>query len=303
MPIEIEEQKKEIAKALGISLSDIEHVKMQKGEGKGHEFLKFRDPKNKSIRMIEIIDYNTNIKDMFKNTQNSSTSIAHSTDEKTNAREAFEYNANHKNKELSVLTLQEFRNIYYANKHLKWKSLKTKIRKQILYLLHHKKDLKIEKINMEYGFGIDENGKVIEVEVDMINKKYDAQYASTTTYQDTKANELDEEDKLEEMTEEFNISEDDLKDALNKIVINEDTPTITDAVPITIKGESIDMNLLIETYNMPEMLDKLNLTNNQKEIYKSLHKSINNKKKNNSEMTNNRQLVYTNNNNSNNSAA
>ncbi len=300
---QVEKQKEELAKSLGISLSDIEHVKMEKGEGKKHEFLKFRDPKNRSVRMLEIIDYNTNMNDMFKETQNSLNSIAHSTDEKANARETFEYNAKHKNQELNLLTLQEFRNIYYANKHLKWKNLKTKIRKQILYLLHHKKDLKIEKINVEYGFGIDENGKVIEVEVDMINKQYDAGYASTTAYKDTKTNELDQEDNLEDLSEEFSLNEDDLTEALSNIVVADDMPTITNAEPIKIKGETINYDILLNTYQYPETLDEMNLTNKQKAIYVALHKAINKKKEAGMQATNSKQYVLTNNHQNNNKEA
>ena len=49
-----EQKKKELAEAFGIDLKDIEHVVLDNGR----EYFKFVNPTDKSVRMIENINYN-----------------------------------------------------------------------------------------------------------------------------------------------------------------------------------------------------------------------------------------------------
>ena len=247
-----EEKKKEIAKAFGLNLEDIQHYKLDNG----HEIFKFADSKDQSIKLIENIDYGTNMEDLFKGTQNSLTS-AQTDDSKGNARDIYMHNLNQKNMELKLITIAEFK----ANK---WKykrvlrNMSTRIRTQIKFLLKNSKKLNLKYINLDYGIGLNEKGEIIDVQVDFINRRVNIEVPQVVKYSN-KSVDIDDQ--------EYEVNDVEFEGLFSGINFDGNEPTAIEARDITIDGETINTKNIVDFYNTPELMDKMNINDKQKSIY------------------------------------
>ena len=94
-----EQKKKELAQAFGIDLKDIEHVFLDNGR----EYFKFVNPKDKTVRMIENINYNNGMDIQFKSIQHE-LAFTQGQNKKENAQDIFEHNSQYNNIELKKQT-------------------------------------------------------------------------------------------------------------------------------------------------------------------------------------------------------
>ena len=253
----VEEEKKDLAQTFGLSLEDIEHFKLDNG----HEFFKFKDPKDQSIRVIEHIDYNTNMNDMFKNTQNDLSS-AKTNDASSNARNIYEYNVKNKNLEVNLVTITDIKNNEFTFKR-KMRSLPTRIYKQVQLLMKAHKKLRIHYICLDYGFGINDDGTVIDVNLDFVNGKANFKTAEVVKYNDKEVT-VDENNYVVELTEE------DLDAICEEITITDDEPVVEESKEIEVKGEKIDTKLIVDAYKDPTVVEKDTISKKKQDMYKAI---------------------------------
>lgn len=279
-----EEQKKEIAKTFGLSLKDIEHIILDNG----HEFYKFKNPKDGTIKMIESINNKSNMNEEFKSSQQN-LSIAQDKDEKQNAESIYNYNMEHKNKELNLITITELRsNRYKYSKIIR--GLSTRIKTQVKFLIKTSEQLRLHYINLEYGIGINEDGEVIDVKVDFTNNHISLQSPRVINYENKSLSEELDNEVIE-------LNDEELNGILNDIIITDDIPTITEAKEIKISGETINSKTVIDAYNTPELIDRMDINEKQKSIYRKIVDSIAKRINKNKQSQKNKQFVYKNNNN------
>lgn len=261
-----EEQKKEVAKAYGVDLKDIEHIKLETGV----EVFKLFNPKDRSVKLISVYGSNGNAKGMFESSQ-SGLSFAQSSDERSNANNIFEHNMKYVNNELPLVTMTEFKSNRY--KYMKQiRGLKTVIRCKVKALIKgaQKGNLDLKYINFENGIGIDSNGILIDVAYDYTNNHAVLKQGSVLNTNDKK---FDINTDVDSIT----LSEEDLGNLMEYITITDDGLSLISDKQINIKGENISTKLLVEMYNMPELASKLELTPAQKDIYSHLNSFINKK--------------------------
>lgn len=171
-----EEQKKaEIAKAYGVNLSDIEHVKLtdKNGATNGQELFKFYNPKDRSLKIVEVPNDTTTAEQAFR-TDQSSLSFAQSADKRANAEAIYEYNARHKNVELDLIPIVDISRHSLKNKYREYLRPEYSKQRALLKLLDlylKAKEtidaaLKIRYVNFKHSFIVDENNNVIEANID-----------------------------------------------------------------------------------------------------------------------------------------
>ena len=276
-----EEQKKEIAKTFGLNLEDIEHIKLDNG----HEFFKFRDPKDQSIRMIENIDYGADMDSLFKGTQNGLLS-AQTSDSKANARDIFVHNSNKKNMELTLLPISYIKDNKWKFKRM-LRTLNTEVRTQIRFLLKNSKKIDLQSINLDYGFGVTKEGKIIDVHVDFINRRVNMEFPQVISYGNGK---VDTDDK------DYEVSNTNIDGIFKEFNLDGNTPTIEKPKNIEIDGETINTEVVLKIYEMPELIDRLEINSTQKEIYTRIVGMITDKlgKNKGTEKDNSRQLTLKN---------
>lgn len=269
---DIEEQKKEVAKAYGISLSDIEHVQLDNGK----EFFKFYNPKNRQVKMIENRDYNNGISEQFTSIQQE-LSFTQGKDDKDNANAIYDYNTEHKNIELQLIPMQELKSNKF--KYMRQiNALSTIDRKKVKALIKSSKQIGLQYINLENAIGIDENYNVIDVTYDFANNKAVIKNAKVLNYQDQIDYSDNEEINIEISAEEFD-------SVVSNIEVNDDGPTLTEADTVNLHEETIDGKTITDCYRMPELVDKLEVSAKRRFIIRGIVKALERRlalKKNNS---------------------
>ncbi len=256
-----ETKQKEIAKAYGLSLADIEHVKLENGK----EFFKFYNPKDRSVKMIENRDYGVNMSQSFKSIQQE-LSFTQGADSKGNAEEIYNHNLEYKHVELSLVPIAELKGNKY--KYIREiNRLSTVDRKKLMALLKSAKEIDLTHVNIENAIGIDSRHQVIDVDYDYKNNHAIIKKAHVLNYQDHK--EMVDEDNVV-----VEISDADIDLVIDEITIADDTPTITEAKDIMIAGEKVNTKTLVECYNTPEIMDRINLNDKQKMIYAQLVRAL-----------------------------
>lgn len=260
-PKDIEKQKEEVAQAYGIKLSDIEHVRLENGK----EFFKFYNPKNRQVKMIENRDYNNGISEQFKSIQQE-LSFTQSKDEKDNANAIYDYNSAHKNIELALIPMQELKSNKY--KYMRQiNALSTIDRKKVKALIKSSKQLGLQYINLENAIGIDGNYNVIDVTYDFGTNTAVIKNAKVLNYQDQIELNDNEEINIEISAEEFN-------NIVSSIEINENGPVLSSSDKINIHGEVIDGKTLNDYFNMPEAIDKLEVSNKRRFIIHGIIRAL-----------------------------
>ena len=284
-----EEQKKEVAKAYGVDLKDIEHVKLDTGI----EVFKLFNPADRSVKLISVYDSNGNANEMFKDSQKG-LSFANSSDERGNAKNIFEYNMKYVNNELPLVTITEFKSNRY--KYMRQiRGLKTVIRCKVKALIKgaQKGNLDLKYINFENGIGIDSNGVLIDVAYNYANN-------NAVIKQGNVLNASDKSFDINTDVDSISLSEEDLGNIFDYINVNEDGVSLISDKQLNIKGENISTKMLVEMYNMPELTSKLDLTPAQKDIYAHLTSFINKKSgSQNKQSSNTKQKQFTKTNNHN----
>ncbi len=276
-----EQEKKQIAKTFGLSLEDIQHVILDNG----HEFYKFKNPQDGTIKMIETINNKTNMNEEFKSSQKD-LSIAQNDNEKQNALDIYNYNTKHKNKEVELITIAEFKSNRFKYSRI-IRGLNTRIKTQIKFLLKSSEELKLRYINLEYGIGINENGDVIDVKVDFVNKHISLQSPKVINYENKSLAESLDNETIE-------LSDQELEGILDDIIITDDIPNITEQKEINIGNESINSKTIIDMYNTPKLIDRMDMSERKRDIYRKILKSITKKINKQKQKTGSRQYVYQN---------
>lgn len=255
-----EQKKEELAKAFGLSLADIEHVQLDNGK----EFFKFYNPQERTVKMIEDRNDNT-IERQFKDIQQE-LSYTQSNNAKGNAKEIYEYSAKYNNIEVDLIPIEELRSNRF--KYMKEiNRLSTIDRKKVMVLLKASKELELKYINLENAFAIDSDNRVIDVRYDYNTNKAEIRSARVLNYQDHKEY-VDEDNYVVEL------SEIDFDNLVTEIDVTDEIPTITDSQEINVRGESIKPQQVIDYYNMPEALEKADITPKQRKIYEGLVAAI-----------------------------
>ena len=159
------EQKEQIAKEYGLNLENIKHIKMDDGK----EFFQFTDPKTKEVKMVENINYKSTLKTQFEEAQKDMVNSQGENSEE-NAETMFKHNLKYKNKEVELISIEEFKSNKYRYKK-RMRELDTITKNKIIALLSKIDDLELKYINLENGFGIDEKNNVIDVKYDFKTNK------------------------------------------------------------------------------------------------------------------------------------
>lgn len=254
---EPEKKKEEIAKAYGIDLSQIQHIKIENGE---KEFLKFVDPKDKSVKLVALFNRGIDAQSSFESSQKD-LSIAHNDDNKSNAKEVFEHDMNYKYNVVNLTSMVEFKSNKFKYKRV-LRQLDTITRKKIQAIIKGSKkgNINLKYISFEYGIGIDENGNAIEADYDFASNKARLKGAELVNTKDHNFN-------LEDDIETVEISEEELNSVFENISITEDGPTLISDKKVNIKGTDISTKTVVDLYNMPELMNKMNFDSNARNIY------------------------------------
>ena len=275
-------KKEEVAKAFGISLADIEHVELNNGK----EFFKFYNPKDRSVKMIENIDYGHNLSMQFKNIQQE-LSFAQSQDERDNAEAIYEHSTAHKNREIDLISMTELRSNRF--KYIREINRLSAIdRKRVRALIKSSEQLQLRYINIENAIGIDEDNNVIDVRFDYINNRAIIRNAKVLNYDDHKEY-TDSDDNV------MTVSDEEFDNAASQITVVDDEPTITEADErLTVGGEDISLNTAVQLYQVPEAIDKMDMSPRQRHIYRGVVAAIKRRvNKNKLAKTNQKQKIYT----------
>lgn len=253
----LEDKKEEIVKAYGIDLSQIQHIKIENGE---KEFLKFVDPTDKSVKLVALFNRGIDAQSNFESSQKD-LSIAHNDDNKSNAKEVFEHDMNYKYNVVNLTSMVEFKSNKFKYKRV-LRQLDTITRKKIQAIIKGSKkgNINLKYISFEYAIGIDENGNAIEVDYDFASNKARLKGAELVNTKDHNFN-------LEDDIEAVEISEEELNSVFENISITEDGPTLISDKKVNIKGTDISTKTVIDLYNMPELMNKMNFDSNERNIY------------------------------------
>lgn len=286
-----EQKKKELAEAFGIDLKDIEHVVLDNGR----EYFKFVNPADKSVRMIENINYNNGMDMQFKSIQHE-LAFTQGQNKKENAQDIFEHNSQYKNTELKLILVTELKsNRFTYNREIN--RLNAVNKKKLKALLKCSTQLRLKLINIENAIGINQNNEVIDVAFDYVNNKAHIKRSNTITY--TNTNEMTDNIKAV-----MDIPNETFDQLISGIDVVDDQITVSDSKDIVINGETITTSDLVNCYNMPEIMERSNMNSNKKSIMQGLLSAIQRKQQvKQNTMTKQKQKVLVKKNNRNNKAA
>lgn len=213
-----------ISQKYNLNLSQIEKV-----EANGKKYIKFTDPKTNEIKMFEDLG-NKSITNEFSAEQNLY-SFAKTRDDNANISNAVDFRLRHDSDALEFVNITELINNYGSfEKQLDSMDLDQK--KVFRYLIVHRQDLHVEKINLKTNVALDKNNQVISTEINPATKEISSKYADVSKVENKKeVIDMNNETNYENM--EASNNED-----LNQVVID---------------GEIINIKLF---YDYPELLEQ-----------------------------------------------
>lgn len=295
-----EQQKKEVAQVYGISLADIEEVHLDNGK----EYFKFYNPEDKSIRMIENRRDGKNLSEQFKEIQQT-LSYSQGDNSVKNARAVFDYQLRYQNIELSLIPIRDLRDNRSKYRYL-FDNLDIEIKKEVRVLLENADFLDLEYINIENSFGIDKNHRVIDATYNYQTGKCDLKAAQVRNYDDKKMGDSSADYS-------FDISDEEFDAAIRNIDVSSDIPTIHEAEEVngmeknasipTIRGRKINTDFVLQAYQYPEIIERSEMSDYDKQIYYGIIKAMQRKKARSHTMTNQKQYILKSNQNNNRSQA
>lgn len=253
-----EQKKEEIAKTYGIDLSQIQHIKIDNGR---KDFLKFVDPQDKSVKLVELINSGINAQANFENRQKE-LNLAHGDDEKANAKEILEHDMKYKYNVVNLTPMHEFKSNKFKYMRM-LDNMETIKKKKIKAILKGSKkyNIKLTSISFDYAIGIDENGTAIQADYDFVNNKAVVKGAELVDSKDKDIN-------LEDDISSLDISSEELNGVFENITITSDGPMLVNDKKVSIKGTEINTKTVVDLYNMPELMDKMTFNTKQKSIYR-----------------------------------
>lgn len=292
-----DQQKEDMAKVYGINLSDIEEVILPNGK----EYFKFYNPENKTVRMIENRVDGKNLSQQFKEIQEK-LGFSQGIDERENAKAIFDYQLKYNNIELDLIPIHELKNNKQAYKSY-FDGLDVNVKRAIRVLLENMDYLELEYINIENVLGIDKNRNVIRAEYDTKTGNCKLVAAEIRKYETDKIN-IGSSDGYT-----FEISDLEFDEAIENIDVASDDPIIIEEEEITgierkrttIAGRDINLTFAVQAYKYPEIIEKSEMSDIDKYIYRGIAAAITRKKKRN--LTKGKQYLYKKQNNINNKQA
>lgn len=287
----MEQTKKDMAKVYGISLTDIEEVILPNGK----EYFKFYNPEDKTMKMIENRNDSGNLSEQFKAMQET-LSASQSANEKQNARAVFDYQLKYQNIELQLIPIRELNGNRLAYKHL-FDNLEPNKKKAIRALIENMEYLELEYINLENTIGIDKDNNVISATYNSITGKCELMAAEVRNYENNKVS-VDDESYT------FDISDEEFDAIIDQIDVSSDIPTITETYEVegqqanngarkTIRGREVNLNLAVQAYHYPEIIERSELSPVDKMIYRGILAAIHRKHQKSRGMTKEKQYVLT----------
>lgn len=287
-----EQTKQDMAKVYGIRLTDIEEVILPNGK----EYFKFYNPEDKTIKMIENRRDSANLSEQFKAMQ-ATISASQSENERQNARAVFDYQLKYQNVELRLIPIRELNGNRMAYKHL-FDALEPNKRKAVRVLIENMEYLELEYINLENCFGIDKDNHVITSSYNVVTGKCELAAAEIRNYETNKTSVSDE-------SYTFDVTDAEFDAVIEQIDVASDTPTITEAYEVegkqataqkpnpTIRGREINLNFALQAYQYPEIIDRSELSNVDKMLYRGIIAAIHRKRQKVMGMTKQKQYVLT----------
>lgn len=300
-PVSKEQQKQDVAEIYGISLADIEEVRLADGK----EYFKFYNPEEKTVRMIENRRDGKNLSEQFKEVQQT-LSYSQGDNSAKNARAVFDYQLRYQNIELSLIPIRDLNDNRSKYRYL-FDGLDPEKKKEIRVLLENIDYLNLEYINIENTFGIDNKHRVIDANYNHQTGKCDLKAAQVKSYDDKKMSDSDADYS-------FDISDEEFDAAIEDIDVSSDTPTIHEAEEVngiestktntsTIRGRQINWAFTLQAYQYPEIIERSEMADYDKQIYHGLIRAIQRKRAKKHSMTNQKQYVLKQNQNNNRSQA
>lgn len=246
---------KEVAKAFGINLDNMEQINVN-----GKSFFKFVDPETNELRMLENIEYD-NMSEQFKKTQEK-LSFAQSVNGVENARMIFDYEQKHNKTLLQFMPLQSLcivqnGKIYVTEVYQKLTDgLSVQKKNEINYLLQVSIALNLKSINIEYSIGIDNNNNVIGAKFNETTNQCEIEKATVLKFENDKK-------IVDENNYEVEIENIDFDNLLSQIEVSNDSP-------IEISGEQIKRSDIEKYYEYPELIERESMSQKRRMIINRL---------------------------------
>lgn len=262
-----EEETKQVAELFGLSLSEIEQVKIG-----NKEYFKINIDGN--VRMIENIS-ESSLLEQFRYQQDN-LSFAQSDNEKQNAREIFNHQLRHQNIELSLSRAEDYIDKDEVN-HSRLVGLKpeTKSAVSALLRLHINGRIQLEYINLSESIAIDINGRVISAT--FVGDEIKIESATVIKHEDQKVG-------VNSDGEIVYISDMEIDSALDTILVPDDEMTIEDGEElfrvsnIIVGGVNIETEVLKAAKGDTTQINDANIPSRNKEIYRKLIEKMNKRK-------------------------
>ena len=288
-----EQQKEDVAKIFGISLTNIEHVILPNKK----EYFKFYNPADNTLRMIENRSDGKNLGQQFKELQKEM-SFSQGDNEMENARAIFDFHLKYLNIELNLIPIKEFENNKQNYRYL-IDGLDEGKRKSVRALLEVVSEHGLTHINIENAIAIDNGNKVVSAEYDHQTGKCKIVNAEVRNHDNQKLGAGEEGYTI-------TISDDEFDAAVDMIDIANDEPVVTEAEEIgnvdmkkkdemSIKGKTIQVSSVLKYYQYPELINQdERLSDVERYIYTGIIAALVRKQQKN--RSNGKQYVLTNNN-------
>ena len=218
-------KEEEISRIYGISLESIEHVSLKNGK----EFYKFYDSRLDKDIMLKRNDEHHNLSEEFKGVQENLDS-AKGSNSKENAEEVFKYQRTHTYNELNLYPVYQLENNPSLLAGLNNEQLEA-----LSLLMKNKDTLHIVSINPENGIAIDNEHKIITIELDKEKNSYEFNYPKQYKYDNDVVSNANATQSANEELEEVEVADD---------------------IPKEIDGITIDPEHVKLYYDYPEILEK-----------------------------------------------
>ncbi len=284
-----EEEMKGVAEVYGISLADIEEVRLPDGK----EYFKFYNPQDRTVKMIENRRDGKNLSEQFKEIQRT-LAASQGSDSLANARAVFDYQLKFENIELNLIPIRDLKGNSSSYRYL-LDSLDMGKKKSIRVLLENMDYLNLEYINIENAIGIDKDHRVINAEYNYQTGKCELKAAEIRNYETNKTSAYGD-------SYTFDVSEEEFDAIVSNVDVSSDIPTIipeeevhgkeesTNAAP-TIRGRSINMAFAIQVFMYPEIIERSELSDFDKQLYEGIARALRRKREKRASMTNSKQYV------------